>query len=83
MIRRMRRSLQLWGPLLVALLWATGCDVPMGAVRRSPPSGIGERVVAVRTAAPDIALDGTDGPFHLAEAVAEGNVLLVFYRGHW
>lgn len=68
---------------LAALLVLAGCDAPIGAMRRSPPTGIEGRVVAARAKAPMFALDGTTGPFHLTEALAKDHVLLVFYRGHW
>ncbi len=69
--------------MLLAALGAGGCDAPLGAIRRSPPAGIDARVVAARTRAPDFTLAGTSGTFHLVDAVAKDNVLLVFYRGHW
>jgi len=78
-----RRALLLVPLALVSLFAVTRCDAPLGAIRRSPPAGIAGRVVAARTPAPDFALDGTTGPFRLADAVAKDNVLLVFYRGHW
>ncbi len=37
----------------------------------------------VGQAAPPIRLEGTDGPFDLEKAHAEGPVLAVFYRGDW
>ncbi len=37
----------------------------------------------VGKAAPAIKLEGTDGPFDLEKAHAEGPVLAVFYRGDW
>jgi hypothetical protein len=66
--------------LLVAL---TGCDIPIGAIRRSPPKGIESRAIAAEAQAPDVALHGTAGRFALSDVVAHDNVLLVFYRGHW
>jgi len=77
------RSLLLSIPVLLSLSGVTGCDIPIGAIRRTPPSGIDARIAAVRSPAPDFTLEGTTGRFHLADALAKGPVLLVFYRGHW
>ena len=68
---------------LLLLVTATGCDIPIGAIRRSPPAGIDARVLAVGMPAPGFTLKGTAGSFALSEVVAHDNVLLVFYRGHW
>ncbi len=76
----MRRALVL---TLASLFTLSGCDAPLGAIRRSPPSGIDARVVAARTLAPDFVLAGTAGPLRLSDATVKDNVLLVFYRGHW
>jgi hypothetical protein len=77
--------LALLAPLVLAC--AAGCDAPLGAFRRSPPSGIDARVLAARATAPAFALDGTlNGAtvsFRLSDALSRDNVLLVFYRGHW
>ncbi len=71
-------------PLLLLLAGAPACDIPpVGALRRSPPSGIEARVKSADTPAPDVSLVGTQGPFILSGALAKENVLLVFYRGHW
>jgi hypothetical protein len=69
--------------VIVVLLGLGACDVPLGAIRRSPPPGIDARAVGAGTRAPPFALEGTQGTFRLGDAVASGNVLLVFYRGHW
>jgi hypothetical protein len=68
---------------ILATLSAVACGVPLGAIRRSPPSGIDARIVARGAAAPPFTLDGTGGTFRLAEVLATQHVLLVFYRGHW
>jgi len=67
----------------VAMTAAIACDIPLGAIRRSPPTGIDARVAAAHAPAPDFSLQGTTGLFHLADALSKGHVLLVFYRGHW
>jgi hypothetical protein len=67
----------------LGVLVSLGCGIPLGAIRRSPPDGIDARVLPARATAPDFTLEGTAGRFHLADAVARENVLLVFYRGHW
>jgi hypothetical protein len=85
--RPMRRRLSLWISVLatlgVAVAAASACDIPIGAIRRSPPTGIEARLAAARAPAPDFTLEGTSGTFRLADALAKGHVLLVFYRGHW
>jgi hypothetical protein len=68
---------------LVLLAGTAGCDIPLGAIRRSPPAGIDASAVAASAAAPDFHLDGTKGAFSLADTVSRENALLVFYRGHW
>jgi hypothetical protein len=70
-------------PLFVLLAGTAACDVPLGAIRRSPPSGIDARVKSADTPAPDINLMGTQGAFLLSGVLAQENALLVFYRGHW
>jgi hypothetical protein len=67
----------------LALLVLAGCDAPIGAIRRSPPDDLAGRVLAMRSKAPPFALEGTQGPYKLADALAQGPALLVFYRGHW
>jgi hypothetical protein len=81
----MQRRLLLSIPvvLALALAGANACDVPIGAIRRSPPTGIEAKVAPPSAPAPDFTLEGTLGPFHLADTLARGHVLLVFYRGHW
>jgi hypothetical protein len=69
--------------VLAGVLAFSACDVPLGAIRRSPPTGIDQRVVSSKAPAPDIVLGGTAGSFRLADALAKEHVLLVFYRGHW
>lgn len=47
-------------------------------------SGILDGVVGAGDPAPDFALPDTDGDVHrLAELVADGPVVLSFFRGHW
>ncbi len=82
----MRRALVLLFPiacLAVLVCLAVDCGIPLGAIRRSPPEGIDARVLPVGAAAPDFSLEGTMGHFRMADAANAGNVLLVFYRGHW
>jgi hypothetical protein len=81
--KRVSISLSILATLAVALAAASACDIPLGAIRRSPPTGIEARLAAARAPAPDFVLQGTTGSFHLADALAKGHVLLVFYRGHW
>ena len=73
------------GNLIVLTLLAgvAGCDIPLGAIRRSPPAGIEARAVAASAQAPDVQLAGTNGPFALRDVLSRENALLVFYRGHW
>ena len=71
------------GALSIAILVVAGCDAPLGAIRRSPPDDIAGRVLATRAKAPPIALEGTQGPYRLADTLTQGPALLVFYRGHW
>ena len=78
-----RRAPHIRAAALTALLLMSGCDVPIGAVRRSPPAGLDARIVAPGAAAPTFTLEGTAGTFRLADALARDHVLLVFYRGHW
>jgi hypothetical protein len=68
---------------LAFLVLAAACDAPIGAIRRSPPDDLAGRVLAMRSKAPPIALEGTQGPYKLADTLAQGPALLVFYRGHW
>jgi hypothetical protein len=66
--------------LVVAL---AGCDIPLGAIRRSPPAGIDARAAAAAAQAPSFTLAGTAGPFVLSDVLTHDNALIVFYRGHW
>lgn len=67
----------------LAILICAACDAPIGAIRRSPPADIAGHVLPTRAKAPAIALEGTQGSYKLADALAQGPALLVFYRGHW
>ncbi len=67
----------------LAFVVLAGCDAPIGAIRRSPPDDIATRVLATHAKAPPIVLEGTQGPYKLADALTQGPALLVFYRGHW
>ena len=80
----MRRSVVLALSAVAAIVAiAAACDVPLGAIRRSPPAGIDARVVAAGAPAPPFTLAGTQGTFALADVLAHDHALLVFYRGHW
>ena len=79
----MRRPTGLRILALLLLVTSAGCDAPIGAIRRSPPTGIDARVVAASAQAPDFTLKGTAGTFVLSGVTAQENALLVFYRGHW
>ncbi len=69
--------------LLVSLAGTAACDVPLGAIRRSPPKGIEARAAAADAKAPEFKLQGTTGTVALSEVLAHDDALLVFYRGHW
>ena len=69
--------------LACLVLALAGCDIPIGAIRRSPPAGIDARAVASASPAPSFTLSGTAGTFVLSDVLAHDNALLVFYRGHW
>ena len=57
---------------------------PAGAHRDSPPPGIEATAVAVGAAASPFTLPAVDGgPFALAETLAKGPAVIVFYRGYW
>lgn len=64
-------------PAVLALA-ATGCGLVTGIEVTAPPT-----VTAAAPAAP-FALAAQDGrTVALAELLAAGDVVLVFYRGHW
>lgn len=77
--------------ILALALLIVGCsrirslpDIPGEAMRRSPPEGIAARAVAVGAGAPDFRLPAhTGGHWSLKENLAEGPVVLIFYRGYW
>ena len=83
MRRPLSISLSILATVGIAVAAASACDIPLGALRRGPPTGIDARLAATRAPAPDFVLEGTAGTFRLADALARGHVLLVFYRGHW
>lgn len=57
---------------------------PPAARRDSPPPGIDGRLIALGKLASPIALATSGGDrWSLEEAVKNGPVVLVFYRGHW
>jgi hypothetical protein len=52
--------------------------------RESPPPGIDEHAIAVGAVAPEASLESAHGGrWVLAEALEDGPVALVFYRGDW
>ena len=59
------------GPFLLLLLAALACDIPLHALRSTPPKGIDQQALAVGSRAPPLGHGA-----HLPAAV-------VFYRGHW
>ncbi len=61
----------------------SGCDVPIGAIRRSPPKGLDAHIVSAGVDAARFTLDGTTGKLSLDAVLADDRALLVFYRGHW
>jgi hypothetical protein len=66
----------------VALLAAAG--PPPRAGRPEAPPGITARAIAVGAVAPALDLPAANGRrWRLADALARGKVVLVFYRGHW
>jgi hypothetical protein len=66
----------------LALLVAAG--PPRHAGRREAPPGIDARAIEVGARAPPLELPTADGArWSLAEALARGPAVLVFYRGHW
>ena len=64
-----RQFLRWSGPAL--LLLALACDIPLHAMRSTPPQGIDQQALPVGARAPPVGRAG-----HLPAAV-------VFYRGHW
>lgn len=58
-------------PFLLLLLAALACDIPLHALRSTPPKGIDQQALAVGSRAPPLGHGA-----HLPAAV-------VFYRGHW
>ena len=66
-----------------ALVAVAACDIPLGAIRRSPPTGLDARIKSSGAPAADFTLDATTGRVALADVLAHGTALLVFYRGHW
>lgn len=66
----------------VALLTAAG--PPPRAGRPEAPPGIVARALPVGAVAPALDVAAANGRrFGLADALANGPVVLVFYRGHW
>jgi hypothetical protein len=62
------------------LLIALACDIPLHAIRATPPKGLDAQALAVGARAPPVGLGARAPPVghgaHLPAAV-------VFYRGHW
>ena len=77
--------------LMLPALLLTGCAVvlkaagyPPYATRTAPPPGLATKALAVGAAAPEFTLATSEGgSWALGEAVREGPVVLVFYRGAW
>jgi hypothetical protein len=87
----MRRAGWIVGSVVAGVvLLAVGCvavervaRMPVGASRKTPPPGIGERAPAVGARAPDLTLASTQGEVALSARLADGPAVLVFYRGDW
>lgn len=74
----------LGGAVMGTIAYTSRARLPPQAERRTPPPGIGGRALAVGAAAPDFTLPGSPAqPTRLAEALARGPVVLLFFRGHW
>lgn len=74
----------LGGAGLGTYAYSTRERVPPQATRRTPPPGIAGRALGEAQAAPDFALPGSPArPTRLADALREGPVFLLFFRGHW
>jgi len=59
-------------------------EVVERATERLRASGLAERAIGVGDRAPDFELpDGGGTPYRLGDELAEGPVLLSFYRGRW
>ncbi len=75
----MRRSL-----VVIELLAVLVVALPTLGARCSLPVDTRTEPVGVREASPDIVLRDQDNAlWSLAEKLAEGPVVVVFYRGHW
>ena len=63
-----------------AAAWA----FPPNPTRIAPPPGIEQSAIAVGAQAPYFSLPvATGGTLTLADALKDGPVVLVFYRGYW
>lgn len=56
---------------------------PPEALRKEPPKGVAARAVAVGEKAPPLDLESTRDGFQASNAIREGAVVLVFFRGTW
>ncbi|HYX91710.1 MAG TPA: hypothetical protein VE782_09110, partial [Myxococcaceae bacterium] len=57
---------------------------PPNPTRAEPPPGISSRALAVGSPAPEFSLPATTGgTWSLRNALREGPVIVLFYRGHW
>jgi hypothetical protein len=62
----------------------TGTGRPPNPTRLEPPPGVSERALAVDTRAPEFTLPmSTGGTWSLRNALRDGPVVLLFYRGDW
>ena len=67
----------------VALLCGAA-DMPEHATRLSPPPALEKSALKIGESAPAFKLpDAGGGTFVLSEALRQGPVVLVFYRGSW
>jgi len=78
-------------PALLLSLSICGCtlmrslpDIPGHAMRQAPPADIDAETLSVGAEAPAFELaSNKGGSWSLGEHLAEGPVVLVFYRGYW
>lgn len=86
----MFRGLSRLALLTTLLFGGAGCSLalraagyPPEANRRTSPTELEQRALAVGAAAPDFEGSGSVPSFALSEARKDGAVVLLFYRGDW
>ena len=78
------RSRQDGRPAASATEGARPAGVPVNARREAPPPGLKASALALGARAPAVALASSGGDtWSLQTTLAQGPVVVVFYRGHW